>query len=302
MTKYLLNEYHDVEQDFSDALNPAHRGSQHRGTQYQLGDQPARISDVERLAVQVNGLKSSVDRLQSAVTMSTSHNYIPPSYPHIVSLLSHIIASLPPTTIFSPQLQPVPYSHHDSLPLPPGPSSSRFTQSHIASALTSFNGSQPSLSHQPTVHNTRHYSHSPLDLSLSRHHPSLTPTAASGPFGVSDHQPHPSTSAAPAVSHMGNWQYISPPVPLPACQSTPPPASQASSPVVPTVRNWEGVITDWEEPDESRRLYVALSQWDIDTVKKLPQHQKVLYGNRKLIADMYINVCVFSHSKFNSRH
>jgi hypothetical protein len=34
MTKYLLNEYHDVEQDFSNALNAAHWRSQNQGTQY----------------------------------------------------------------------------------------------------------------------------------------------------------------------------------------------------------------------------------------------------------------------------
>jgi hypothetical protein len=61
--------------------------------------------------VQVNGLKSSVDHLQSVVTTS-AQNHTPPPYPHIVSLLSHIIASLPPNTtshIFPLLIQPISY-------------------------------------------------------------------------------------------------------------------------------------------------------------------------------------------------
>ena len=79
-----------VEQDFSDALNPAHRGFRNHGTQFRLADQPARVSDVERLSAQVNTLRASVDRLQSVVTAPTQ---APPPHTYLVSLLSSFFAS-----------------------------------------------------------------------------------------------------------------------------------------------------------------------------------------------------------------
>jgi hypothetical protein len=104
--------------------------------------------------------------------------------------------------------------------------------------------------------------------------------------------PLPPAVAIPTLSQTGNWQFLSPSMPQPARQPKPPPASQALQLVVPTVRTWEPVSRDWEEPDVSWQLYITLGQWDVDIIRKLPQHQKMLYGNHKLIANMYINVRV----------
>jgi hypothetical protein len=55
-------------------------------------------------------------------------------------------------------------------------------------------------------------------------------------------------------------------------------------------RAWEQIVKDWEQPDPSRSLFVAMKNWDSTFFKS--KAEEVKFGQRQLIALEFIDVCV----------
>ena len=53
-------------------------------------------------------------------------------------------------------------------------------------------------------------------------------------------------------------------------------------------RAWEQVVKDWEYPDPSRSLFVAMKNWDSSFFRS--RAEEVKFGQRQVVALEFINV------------
>lgn len=53
-------------------------------------------------------------------------------------------------------------------------------------------------------------------------------------------------------------------------------------------RAWEQVVKDWEHPDPSRSLFVAMKNWDSTFFRS--RAEEVKFGQRQVVALEFINV------------
>jgi hypothetical protein len=53
-------------------------------------------------------------------------------------------------------------------------------------------------------------------------------------------------------------------------------------------RAWEQVVKDWEHPDPSRSLFVAMKNWDSTFFRS--RAEEVKFGQRQIVALEFINV------------
>ena len=59
---------------------------------------------------------------------------------------------------------------------------------------------------------------------------------------------------------------------------------------------WEQIVEDWDYPDPSRSLFVAMKNWDSSFFQSKAEEMK--FGQRQVIALEFINVSVFSCTRY----
>jgi len=98
----------------------------------------------------------------------------------------------------------------------------------------------------------------------------------------------------PSSLHYFNNSIPPPSIPY-SWQTTSFTPTQSKHPIPELGRNlrkcaWKQVVKDWEHPDPSRSLFVAMKDWDSTFFKS--RAEEVKFGQRQLIAVEFINVCI----------